>query len=120
MIGELLYADETTARTGFVINKDNIFVEQGKFNEAGLLENIAQTAAAGIGYTAGRGETAAEIKYIGSVRNFEILELPKVNDELTTTITIEEKIFDAVIVNGTTWCNNVLIARCEMRVFSAK
>ena len=50
MIDKLLSFSETTTTTGLSIRADNIFVENGLFKEPGLVENIAQTAAARAGY----------------------------------------------------------------------
>jgi hypothetical protein len=52
MIGSLLYNDEKVTRTTYRVSQQNIFVEHGLFREPGLLENIAQTAAARAGYIA--------------------------------------------------------------------
>ena len=52
MVDKLLYADETTTRSSFIIPADNVFVMDGIFQEAGLMENMAQTAAARAGYMA--------------------------------------------------------------------
>ena len=120
MVGELLYADEVIIRTGFLIREDNILVEDGTFTEAGLLENIAQTAAAGAGYAASREHRPIDIGYIGAIKNFEIFSLPKVNDELTTEVRIEQKIFDATIALGTVWSSKNLIAQCELKIFVNK
>ena len=45
MVDKLLFSDEKTAVSGFTILADNIFCENGFFTQAGMLENIAQTAA---------------------------------------------------------------------------
>lgn len=118
MIAELLYSDEQLTRTGFQVKDDNIFVEQGKFKEAGLLENMAQTAAAG--HAASSENKRVDIGYIGAVKNLEIFALPRVNDELITEVTIVQRIFDATIVTGNVWCGTNLIARGELRIFVNK
>jgi len=43
MVDALLFADEKTTRTNFMVTQKDIFCEDGVFSEAGLLENIAQT-----------------------------------------------------------------------------
>jgi predicted hotdog family 3-hydroxylacyl-ACP dehydratase len=118
MVAELLYSDEQLTRTGLVVKDDNIFVERGKFSEAGLLENMAQTAAAG--HASGTENKRVYIGYIGAVKNFEIFALPGVNDELITEVTIVQRIFDATIVTGNVWCGTNLIARGELRIFINK
>ncbi|HMJ46203.1 MAG TPA: hypothetical protein VK498_02685, partial [Ferruginibacter sp.] len=51
MVDKILSSGESSTRTSFIIHEKNIFVENGKFREPGLVENIAQTAAAGAGYS---------------------------------------------------------------------
>ena len=46
MIDKLINFSETTTSTSFCIKADNIFVAHDYFKEPGLVENIAQTAAA--------------------------------------------------------------------------
>ena len=117
MIGQLLHSDEMITRSGFQVTAENIFTINGRFTEAGLLENIAQTAAARAGYIAQRDNKPVEIGYIGAVKNLEIFELPKTNDELITEIKIEDKVLNVSVISGKVWCNNKLIAQCEMKVF---
>jgi hypothetical protein len=118
MVGKLLFADETTTQSSFVIDADNVFVKDGLFQEAGLMENIAQTAALGAGYKANILNDAVKAGYIGSVNNFEVFELPEINDELITEVTKQDEVFNVTIIAGKVWLNNRLIAGCEMKVFT--
>lgn len=117
MIDELIYSGQMTTRTSFVIAEDNIFVEAGEFLEAGLIENMAQTAAAGKGHTSRMENKPAPVGYISVIKNLEIFALPKINDELITEIIIENQVFDFTTIAGKIWCNKTLMARCEMRIF---
>lgn len=117
MIDRLLHSDGSVTRTGFRITAENIFTINDTFAEAGLLENIAQTAAARAGYIASLENKQVEIGYIGAVKNLEIFALPQTNDELITEIKIEEQVFNVSILSGKVWCNDNLIAQCEMNVF---
>jgi len=117
MVDELLFSDDNITKTSFTITGDNIFVINGEFSEAGLMENMAQTAAAGSGNMA-RIENRPVVKgYIGQVKNFEIYSLPKVGDVLLTEVKIEVQVFAAGIVSGKIWCNEVEVAQCEMKIF---
>lgn len=118
MVDNLLYADEEKAASNFTIQADNIFVENGEFVAAGILENIAQTVAAGAGYKERMEGKAVSGGYIASVRNFEVFFLPKINDVLTTEVTVTGKVFAVTAVNGKIFLNNILIAQCEMKIFS--
>ena len=39
MVGILHFCDEATTRTSFTVEDDNIFVDNGVFMQAGILEN---------------------------------------------------------------------------------
>lgn len=117
MVDRVLNSDENSTRTSFKITGDNIFVTGGRFREPGLLENIAQTAAAGAGELALQENKPVAIGYIGAVKNLEIGELPFVNDELETEIRMEESVFDVAVITGTVWCRGKVVAQCGMKIF---
>ena len=117
MIDELIYTDEKVTRTRLQVSGDNIFVENGLLREAGLLENIAQTAAARSGYSSSNQGEPVKVGYIGAVKNFEVFDLPKIADVLETAISISNQVFDITVINGSVTCNNKLLAQCEMKIF---
>ena len=117
MIDKLLYFNETITQTSFLITKENIFVETGEFCEAGLMENIAQAAAARAGYIARLENKPVSAGYIGAVKNLEIMGLPKINDELITEIKFESQVFDIMFISGRVCCKDNLVATCEMKIF---
>ncbi|MCC8425867.1 3-hydroxyacyl-ACP dehydratase [Mucilaginibacter sp. UR6-11] len=117
MVDELLFSDDNITKTSFTITADNVFVIDGEFSEAGLMENMAQTAAAGSGNMARIENRAVANGYIGQVKNFEIHSLPKVGDVLFTEVKMEVQVFDAGIVSGKIWCNEIEVAQCEMKIF---
>jgi len=117
MIDKLLYFNETITQTSFLITDENIFVETGEFCEAGLMENIAQTAAARAGYVARLENKPVSAGYIGAVKNLEIMDLPKINDELITEINVENQVFDIILISGRVYCKDKLLATCEMKIF---
>lgn len=115
MIDTLLYADKEKARSTFYIQPDNLFVENGFFLEAGIIENIAQTCAAQIGYT--NRECAVKIGVLGSIKNLKIYQLPLSHQTIETNIDITNVIFETtVVVDVKVMCQDNLIASCEMKV----
>lgn len=114
LIDNLLYCDKISAKTNFLIKENTLFVENGHFCEAGLIENMAQTCAVRIGYM-NRTE-AMKIGVIGAVKNLEIYQLPTYNQTIETSIEVTNIIFDTTIVNAKVMWNNTLIATCEMKV----
>ena len=117
MIDKLLSVTETATTTGFTIKADNIFVQDGVFKEPGLVENIAQTAAASAGYVSHTENKPVLVGYIGAVNNLQVFALPKTGDELITEITTENQIIDVTLISGKITCNGQLIAQCKMKIF---
>ena len=117
MIDKLLSVTETATTTGFTIKADNIFVQDGVFKEPGLVENIAQTAAASAGYVSHTENKPVLVGYIGAVNNLQVFALPKTGDELITEITTENQIFDVTLISGKITCNGQLIAQCKMKIY---
>ncbi len=118
MVGRLIHTSDTITRSSFLIDESNVFVKDGVFQEAGLMENIAQTAALRAGYIANIENRPVAVGYIGAVNNFEIFDLPKTGDEIETAISTQNQIFDITVLAGKVWLNGQLIAQCEMKVFS--
>ncbi len=116
MIDELLYADNKIVRTRFRIDAVNVLTENGRFTEAGLIENIAQTAAAGAGYRAKMQQLPVNVGYITVVKNLVIEALPVIGQELITEIEIHDQIFNTTMITGRIRCNEQQIASCEMNI----
>lgn len=117
MIDQLITYNEKITRTSFKIKAANIFVENGRFGEPGLVENIAQTAAARAGYVSLHDNKPVLVGYIGAIKNLVIHSLPMVNDELVTEISVENQIFDVMLISGKITCRDILLAACEMKIF---
>src|SRR3989339_1403289 len=98
MVDKLVRAEEGIVETTFLIMDDNVFCDNGIFTEAGLVENMAQTAAAGVGSKPELSGKKPPVGFIGGIRNLKILRFPASGDELHTRITVEHEIFDASVV----------------------
>lgn len=118
MIDELIYSDEINTRTTLKIREDNIFVKNGFLTEPALVENIAQTAAARAGHISTLEQKPVAVGYIGSIKNLEVFDLPKINEVIETEITLTNQIFDISVITGKITCNNKVIAQCEMKIFT--
>lgn len=120
MIGRLLRSDEKVTVTSLVIRPDNLFVEGGLFREPGLIENMAQTAAAGAGYRAKQSGRDPLPGFIGGIRDLFIAGLPKAGDEIVTEAAVEHEIFDATVVRAKVTLTGKIIAGCELKIFLIK
>ncbi|WP_298738250.1 3-hydroxyacyl-ACP dehydratase [uncultured Chitinophaga sp.] len=117
MIGGILAAEGRTVRSGLHISPDNIFVQDGVLTPPGLMENIAQTAAARAGWLASQESKPISLGYIGAVKDLEIFELPPVGAFIETVAEIGQQVLNATMVTGQVMLDGKLIAQCEMKIF---
>lgn len=100
MIGHLEHFDMHHIVTSTKITSNNIFVELGKMAAAGLIENIAQTCAARIGYINKYIlKKGIQIGFIGAIRNLQIHALPNVDDVIYTEVNVQEEVFGMILVS---------------------
>jgi predicted hotdog family 3-hydroxylacyl-ACP dehydratase len=120
MVGKLITCDAQTTCTRFYIPSENVLVFNGELSEAGLIENMAQTAAAGAGYMARQAnQPVASIGYIGAIKNLEINALPKIGTTIDTETVITGEVLGVTIVTGTAKCDGLTLASCEMKIYNA-
>ena len=122
MVDELLYHDDQKSRSSLHIENDNLFVEEGLLSEAGIIENIAQTAALRTGWKALQAAKGGEVKnppvgVIGAVKNFLLYRQPKANTDIITEVTVQAEIFNATMISGKVMAGDDLLAECEMKIF---
>ena len=117
MVGCLIQIDEKSFATETLVKAENIFVDEGYLSASGLIENIAQTCAARIGfvnkYILQKG---IQIGFIGAVRNLEILSLPKVGQTITTKVEVVEEVFGMTLANATVTCEGETLVTTEMKI----
>ena len=97
---------------------DSLFTEDGRLTAAGLMENIAQTCAARIGFRTlyVMGLDKVDIGVIGALRNMEIHALPPVGQTLTTRVTVREEAFGITLVEASVESEGQLLAEGEMKI----
>ena len=117
MIGKLTAFDEKRTVTETVIKEDNIFVSNGEFSASGLVENIAQTCAARIGYVNKYIlKKGIQLGFIGAIRNLEITGFPKVGDVITTCVTVIDDVLGMTLANAVVTCNGETLATTEIKI----
>ena len=117
MVDKLISAADKKTISGLTIRADNIFVANNVFTEPGIIENIAQSAALGVGYVCSIKNEKVPLGFIGAVKNLRIFDLPATCDEITTEIQVDYEVFEATLITGKVFCNNMLFAQCEMKIF---
>ncbi len=114
MVDEIIHCDEIITRTKFSVREDCIFIHNNKLLEVGLVENIAQTCAARMGFLKKEGEV--KIGMIGSIDNFFFYKSPSINDSIITEIEVTNEILNIVVLSAKTYCNDIAIAGCDMKL----
>jgi 3-hydroxyacyl-[acyl-carrier-protein] dehydratase len=117
MVDEVLSHTGIETVTRFVIRNDNVFVDKGLFTEPGLIENMAQTAAAGTGVATAMQDKEAPVGFIGGISRLKITALPPSGAGLVTTATVMHTVGNATIIRAEVNSGDDTIASCEMKIF---
>ena len=117
MVGQLLYFDMEKTFVKTIITENNLFVDNGFFTQAGLIENIAQTCAVRIGYINKYIlKKAIQIGFIGAIKNLKIFRLPEIGETIVTKINVVEEIFGMILVNAVIKSGEETITEAEMKI----
>lgn len=117
MVGKLRHFDMEKTITTTKIVDSNIFVEKGVFTASGIIENIAQTCAARIGYVNKYIlKKGIQLGFIGAIRNLNLYRCPRVGEVIETSIITIEEIFGMTLVTATVKVGDEIIADSEMKI----
>lgn len=116
MIDSLTGFSETTTETRLTVRDDNVLVQDGRLSVYGLVENIAQTCAARLGYASYILHKPVRIGFIGAVRGCKIKRLPLVGETLETRIEVKEEIFGLTLVDAEVRLDGEVIAETQMKI----
>ncbi len=99
-VGKLISASEDHFVTEFEIPEGNLLTRDGIFQESGLLENMAQSAALGFGFNGMKNGQEPKIGYIGAISRVNVLGLPRVGDRITTHVRVTHRLEPVVMIRG--------------------
>lgn len=117
MVDTFFEADAVSATTGLTIKSDNIFCQGNQLQEPGLIEHVAQSAAAFAGYAPyTRGENP-KLGFIGEVKKFKINRLPQVDEVLKTSLRVLGEAAGVTLIAAETKVGEECVATCQMKIF---
>jgi len=116
MVDRLVSSDAVFSVTELEVRNDNVFVEDGRLAASGLVENIAQTCAARIGYINLNSGSSVKIGVIGSITNLNFAKTPTVGQKIVTTIELLQEVFQVTLVEAVVRCGEEELARCNMKI----
>ena len=101
MVDSFFGFEENRSYSGLTVTTDNLFCEAGRLQEPGIIEHIAQSAAARIGVIYTRQGEKVPLGFIGSVD-------------------IVQEVFDITLISAQVKTEEELIAECKMKIFIKK
>ena len=117
MVDHLVDYSETQTTCDLSVRPDNVFCENGELAAAGLIEHIAQTCAARLGYyNKYILKVGVRLGFIGEVKDLEIIRLPREGELIETTIKVEQEIFDVTLVTAEVRVGEETIATTRLKI----
>lgn len=116
MIDCLTGFDRINTSTELTVREDNIFYEEGGLSASGLIENIAQTCAARMGYINLTSGQPVKLGFIGSVRNLVVHRTPVAGEVLKTSVKVREEVFSMTLVDAEVRSGDELLVEAEMKI----
>lgn len=117
MIDHLTHFDEVVTTTDFEVREDNLFMENGILNPCALVENIAQTCAARMGYINQYiYQESVKLGFIGSIKNLTVLRPARLGEILSTKIEVLEEIMQMTLVEATVKVGAETIVTAKMKI----
>ncbi|AOC94636.1 MULTISPECIES: hypothetical protein [Flavobacterium] len=130
MVDLILNIDSSSVETVFLVEEDNIFVQNNIFIEAGLIENTAQTCSAIVGKkyffddNGLENENVNVIGFISALKNVKIHALPKVGETIITKADLVSKFTGDDYTLCTMSCQSSaedqILLECEINLFIQK
>lgn len=116
LIDRLVHFDERRTVTRFTVREEHLFCEHGALQAAGLIENIAQTCAARMGYINLINAERVKLGFIGAIRDLEIRRLPRCGETLLTTIGNPQEVFRMMLVDAEVRAGEEILATAQMKI----
>lgn len=120
MVDTLWAFSENYLQSGLLISEENIFVKNHLFQESGIIEHMAQSVALYTGYLYYLKNQTAPIGYIGSIKQAEIVKLPKTGEHITSKIQILQEFGGVTLVEISASTNGKTIASAQMKTVIAQ
>ncbi len=117
MVDALADATDDGANTALTVATDNIFCSEGRLREPGLIEHIAQSAAAFAGFATYKQGLPPKLGYIGELKKIRINVLPLVGDTLRTTLHVLGEAAGITLLEAETRVGDTVVASGQMKIF---
>lgn len=115
-VDRLVRYDDAETVTAFTVPAEHLLVEDGHLTAPGILENMAQSSAARIGYLCKYIlHVPVRIGYIGAIRKFRVNRLPAAGETVQTTVVLREDVFGISLTDVTVRVGEEVIAEASLK-----
>lgn len=117
MIDRLTQVDDVNTQALFTVTDNNLFVTDGVLAAEALIESMAQTCAARLGFLNSlKGMDDPTIGYIGAVKNYNIVRRPRVGETVTINVDIVGQVFNMFLTEATATIGNEVVATAQLKI----
>jgi predicted hotdog family 3-hydroxylacyl-ACP dehydratase len=117
MVDLLQNVTDSEADTGLFIKEDNIFVHNGRLHEPGLIEHIAQSAAAFAGFKGFASGEEPRLGYIGELKRLFLYARPSAGKCLSTHLRVLGEAGGITLLAAEVKDGEEMVAQGQMKIF---
>lgn len=116
MVDNLIEAEENEFVTDFRVEPENIFLEDGVLREFALIENIAQSSAAGLAFLNRNSASGPVDGFIGGISRLKLFQLPGLGDTLLTVVTKRQQLGNMYMFHGEIFVRKHKLIECDIKL----
>ena len=117
MVDRFSYEDDSLCHSELTLKEDNMFLHNGSMVPEGLLEHIAQTAAAHIGYRRKMAGEEVNLGFFGDIKRCTMgKRMPTVGQTVMTTMRVVSQVGNITMVSAESTSDGETLIECRMKL----
>lgn len=117
MVDRFECGDEEACTTELNIREDNIFLTDGRIAAEGIIEHIAQTAAAYIGYRRKEAGEDVNLGFIGDIKRCTIADtMPVTGQTVKTAMRVVSQVGNITMISAESQVDGETVVSCRMKL----
>lgn len=117
MVDRFSYEDDSLCHSELTLKEDNMFLHNGSMVPEGLLEHIAQTAAAHTGYRRKMAGEEVNLGFIGDIKRCTMgKRMPTVGQTVMTTMRVVSQVGNITMVSAESTSDGETLIECRMKL----
>ncbi|MBP5548592.1 MAG: pseudouridylate synthase [Bacteroidales bacterium] len=116
LIDKMVMCDVKETVTEFTVTEDCLLSDEGVLQPWGMMENIAQTCAARIGYLSLAKGGEVKLGVIGAVTDMKIEAMARTGERIETRIKVEEEVLNLTLISAEIRRGEETLATAKMKI----